>query len=103
MTYHATPLDHLGTLACILITVSSTSHRTAVLTFVAGIGLGYFLELWGTTRECWTYYTEATTPLFTILAPGLAATAGWRVTVLVKRHASLWGKHKQHFGNSVDN
>ena len=45
-------LTILSILACILITLSPTNHRTAVLTFVAGTGLGYFLEPWGTTRQC---------------------------------------------------
>ncbi|MCJ7737798.1 MAG: hypothetical protein MUQ10_10885 [Anaerolineae bacterium] len=39
-------------LACFLITISPTNHRTAVLTFVGAISLGYFLEPWGTTRQC---------------------------------------------------
>jgi hypothetical protein len=87
------PLTILATVACILITISPTNHRTTILTFVAGIRLGYFLELWGTTLECWTYYTEATTPLFTILAHGMAATAVWRVIEMAKRYARLWGKY----------
>ena len=87
------PLTILATLACFLIIINPTNHRTAVLTFVGAISLGYFLELWGTTRQCWTYYTETTTPLFTILAHGMAAVAVWRVTEMVKRHARLWGKY----------
>jgi hypothetical protein len=45
--------------------------------------LGYFLELWGTTRQCWTYYTFETPPLFAVLAHGMAAVAFWRVADLV--------------------
>ena len=30
--------------------LTSNDQRKAVLTFLAGAGLGYFLELWGTTR-----------------------------------------------------
>ena len=51
--------------------------REVVLTFIAGTGLGYFLELWGTTRLCWTYYTYQTPPLFAVLAHGMAAVAFW--------------------------
>ena len=40
----------LATLACILIIISPTSHRTTGLTFVGANSLDYFLELWGTTR-----------------------------------------------------
>jgi len=75
-------------LAIILVTLlilTPTDYRVAVLTFIAGSGLGYFLELWGTTRECWTYYTLATPPLFAVLAHGMAAVAFWRVAVLLRR------------------
>jgi len=71
-------LTLLALLACALIIASPTDHRLAVLTFVAGSGLGYFLELWGTTRACWTYYTQQTPPLFAVLAHGMAAVAFWR-------------------------
>jgi hypothetical protein len=56
-----------------------------VLTFVAGAGLGYFLELWGTTRECWTYYTLETPPLFAVLAHGMAAVIFWRAGGLARQ------------------
>ncbi|MBL8093329.1 MAG: hypothetical protein JNL73_04100 [Anaerolineales bacterium] len=68
--------------ASALIVVTPTDHRRAVITFLCGSGLGYFLELWGTTRECWTYYTFETPPLFAVLAHGLAAVAFWRAGLL---------------------
>jgi hypothetical protein len=89
------PLTILATLACLLITISPTNHRTAVLTFVGAISLGYFLELWGTTRLCWTYYTDTTTPLFTVLAHGMAAVAVWRVTEMAQRYTRLWANHQE--------
>ncbi len=58
--------------------LTPTDYRIATLTFLAGSGLGYFLELWGTTRECWTYYTLETPPLFAVLSHGMAAVAFWR-------------------------
>ena len=67
-----------------LLTLTPTDHRFAVLTFLAGTGLGYFLELWGTTRQCWTYYTFQTPPFFAVLAHGMAAVAFWRVGLFVK-------------------
>ena len=60
-----------------LLILSLKDRRGAVLTFIAGAGLGYFLELWGTTRECWTYYTLQQPPLFAVLAHGMAAVAFW--------------------------
>ena len=74
---------------CILLILTPTDHRFALLTFFAGSGLGYYLELWGTTRECWTYYTYQTPPLFAVLAHGMAAVAFWRAGLIAK---TLWGR-----------
>jgi uncharacterized membrane protein YoaT (DUF817 family) len=64
--------------------VTPTEPRTALLTFAAGSALGYFLELWGTTRACWTYYTLETPPLFAVLAHGMAAVAFWRAGLVAQ-------------------
>lgn len=74
---------------CALMILTPTDQRAALLTFVAGAGLGYFLEVWGTTRECWTYYTGETPPLFAVLAHGMAAVAFWRAGLLAQK---LWMK-----------
>jgi len=79
----------LSLILCILLILTPTDHRYALLTFIAGTGLGYFLELWGTTRQCWTYYTNETPPLFAVLAHGMAAVAFWRAGLYVKM---VWGK-----------
>ncbi len=78
----AQPLTLLAIAACALTILSIDDHRQAVLVFVAGAGLGYFLELWGTTRLCWTYYTAFKPPLFAVLAHGMAAVAVWRTNQL---------------------
>jgi hypothetical protein len=70
---------------CIFLFVTPTDHRLAVLTFAAGSGLGYFLERWGTTRMCWTYYTRQTPPVFAVFAHGLAAVAFWRAGLLLRQ------------------
>jgi len=89
-TWHK-PMTWLALLAVALIILSPTDHRLAVITFVAGSGLGYFLEVWGTTRLCWTYYTLQTPPPFAVFAHGLAAVAFWRVGLLVARwRAQVW-------------
>ncbi len=67
-----------------VLTLTPTDQRYAVLTFLAGAGLGYYLELWGTTRQCWTYYTNQTPPFFAVLAHGMAAVAFWRAGLMVK-------------------
>ena len=79
----------LSLILCLLLMLTPTDHRYALLTFIAGSGLGYYLELWGTTRECWTYYTSQTPPLFAVLAHGMAAVAFWRAGLMLK---ILWGR-----------
>jgi hypothetical protein len=77
-------LTWMALLICILLILSPKDHRLAVITFFAGSGLGYFLELWGTTRLCWTYYTYQTPPVFAVFAHGMAAVAFWRASLLLK-------------------
>ena len=74
----------LAFLLCVILIATPTDHRRALLVFAAGAGLGYFLELWGTTRECWTYYTFQTPPLFAVLAHGMAAVAFWRTGLVIQ-------------------
>ena len=69
---------------CVLLILTPTDYRFALLTFIAGSGLGYYLELWGTTRECWTYYTYQSPPLFAVLAHGMAAVVFWRAGLIMK-------------------
>jgi len=78
-------LTLMALVLCTLLTLTPTDYRLAVLAFAAGSGLGYFLEHWGTTRLCWTYYTQAKPPLFAVLAHGMAAVAFWRVGLLLEQ------------------
>lgn len=78
------PMTWAALLLSALLIASKNDNRMAVLTFAAGTGLGYFLERWGTTRLCWTYYTGQTPPLFAVLAHGMAALAFWRTVWLLK-------------------
>ena len=93
LTFVAPTFDKSYTLLSILLValliITPTDYRIAVLTFIAGAGLGYFLELWGTTRECWTYYSFEKPPFFAILAHGMAAVAFWRTELLIKM---VWAK-----------
>lgn len=70
--------------ACALMIIKPVDARAMVLAFVAGAGLGYFLELWGTTRLTWMYYTGEQPPLFAVLAHGMAAAAFWRAAQIVR-------------------
>ena len=82
----------LSLLLVALLIITPTNYRVAILTFIAGTALGYFLERWGTTRECWTYYTYQTPPFFAVLAHGMAAVAFWRTELLVKM---VWERVKK--------
>jgi hypothetical protein len=87
LVFVAPTLGKSMTLAALLLVMvlilTPTDYRKAVLIFAAGTGLGYFLELWGTTRQCWTYYTYQTPPAFAVLAHGMAAVTFWRVGLLL--------------------
>jgi hypothetical protein len=85
-------LTVLSLILCVFLILTPIDYRATVLIFIAGSGLGYFLELWGTTRLCWTYYTQQTPPFFAVLAHGMAAVAFWRVLKLyegIKMRKSL--------------
>lgn len=64
-------------------------RRQDVALMLAGAGLGVFLEYWGTSRMCWTYYTREVPPVFAVFAHGLAALSfqrGALIVTLLLRH-----------------
>jgi hypothetical protein len=75
-------LTFMALFLCAFLILTQKNPRSMLITFFAGSLLGYFLELWGTTRYCWVYYTFQTPPIFAIFAHGMAAVAFWRVTQL---------------------
>lgn len=93
-------LTIMALIICALIILSPTNYRLATLTFLAGSGLGYFLERWGTTRECWTYYTYQSPPIFAVFAHGLAAVAFWRTSLLLKKFLLVFSKSR--LGKSIN-
>lgn len=81
------PLTVAALLLCAALILTPTNHRLAIITFAAGAGLGFFLEYWGTTRLCWTYYTGQTPPVFAVFAHGMAAVVFWRTGLLLRQLA----------------
>jgi hypothetical protein len=68
-----------------LVVLRCPAPRRDVLLFVSGTVAGLFLEYWGTSRECWTYYTRQIPPPITVAAHGFASVAFARVADAVER------------------
>lgn len=90
MAWFVWPTVHVtSTRAVLLLMVTLTllgrEHRRDVTVFAAGAGLGIFLEYWGTSRQCWIYYTHEVPPLMAVLAHGFAAIAFVRGADLCER------------------
>jgi hypothetical protein len=54
-------------------------RRQDLMLMVAGSMLGFFLEYWGTSRHCWTYYDGQVPPIAAVIAHGLAAVTIQRI------------------------
>lgn len=70
---------------CAFIIITNPDKNRSIYYFLAGSGLGYFLELWGTTRGCWVYYSGGTPPLFTVFAHGFATVSIWFAYLLLQK------------------
>jgi len=81
------PLTLLALAVCTLVILFGRDHRAKLSIFILGSILGYFLERWGTTRLCWSYYTGGTPPFFTVLAHGMASVAVFQVYIVFQ---ALW-------------
>lgn len=57
------------------VTLACRDPRRDFTLFAAGSLLGIFLEYWGTSRQCWTYYTGQIPPPVAAVAHGFAAIA----------------------------
>jgi hypothetical protein len=68
----------------VLLVLRLKRPRRDFLVFAAGSFLGIFLEYWGTSRECWTYYTKEVPPMIATVAHGFAAIAFARGADLVE-------------------
>jgi uncharacterized membrane protein YoaT (DUF817 family) len=77
--------------------ITRGDHREHLCRLMAGALLGYLLERWGTTRQCWTYWSGGTPPLASVLAHGVA-TLGFARGALV---GALLGKRTVAAGNEA--
>ena len=74
------PSIHYWTSVCAFILVfvvfAIPDYRRQDMTLMLGGSLlGIFLEYWGTSRYCWTYYTREIPPIFAVVAHGMASIA----------------------------
>lgn len=72
-------LTHPWTLAVLLlmavVTFVAPRPRRDLVLFVTGATAGIFLEYWGTSRGCWTYWSRQIPPVEAVLAHGFASVA----------------------------
>lgn len=74
-----------------VVTATGVRRDRDVALFLVGAAAGIFLEYWGTSRQCWTYYTRQTPPLEAILAHGFASIAFARgADLLTMRRPARW-------------
>ena len=67
------------------VTLWCKNPRRDVTIFIAGSFLGIFLEYWGTSRQCWTYYTGQVPPPIATVAHGFASVAFCRGAAGIER------------------
>jgi hypothetical protein len=86
--------DHWATQIAIagmvLILVWPGDSRQDVALMIGGAALGLFLEYWGTSRRCWTYYTLEVPPVAAVFAHGFASVAFQRAADLIERALAWW-------------
>ena len=79
----AHPLSWVAAALVIATLMSGSDRRLDLARFIAGSLLGYLLERWGTTSECWTYWNHETPPLAAVLSHGFATVAFSRGAALI--------------------
>jgi hypothetical protein len=82
----------------VLVAVRCPEPRRDVLLFLSGTLAGLFLEYWGTSRECWTYYTHQIPPPIAVAAHGFASVAFARAADAVE---GLEGRAARAFRSSL--
>lgn len=61
-------------LMLVVVFIGARPRRDIVL-FLTGAAAGIFLEYWGTSRHCWTYWNRQIPPVEAVLAHGFASVA----------------------------
>jgi hypothetical protein len=72
------------------VSLQCPAPRRDLTLFAAGSLLGIFLEYWGTSRQCWTYYNGQVPPPAAVFAHGFASVAFARGADLAERLLALY-------------
>ena len=73
----------------LLVTTTGVKKDRDVALFLVGAAAGIFLEYWGTSRRCWSYYTRQVPPPAAVLAHGFASIAFARGVDLLSQRGRL--------------
>lgn len=80
--------NHWGTwiVLALFVAVAFIAPRPAddLPLFVVSCLLGFFVELWGTSRGVWTYWTLATPPLAAVLGHGVGSVGFHRILLWLR-------------------
>jgi len=89
--YLSHPFTMFAVAMMVVVLVWPGTTREDVRLMIAGVGLGWFLEYWGTSRHCWNYYTGEIPPLAAVFAHGFAAVSFQRFAALFDGLADRYG------------
>ncbi len=85
----ASPATWLVCAAMVVVVATTRNRRQDLALFLGGGMLGVFLEYWGTSRGCWTYWTHEVPPPIAACAHGFASVAFQRVIEFTGRLRAL--------------
>ncbi len=85
----AHPLTWVAYAFVALACLTGKTPREDLVRFAAGSLLGWLLEYWGTSRECWTYWDGGTPPLCAVFSHGFATVAFARGAGMVRDAANV--------------
>lgn len=88
----AHPATQAAFVAMLVVLALPKEHAEDCRLFIGGALLGIFLEYWGTSHRCWTYYTHEVPPWQAVVAHGFASVAFARGAWLLDRAlGARWG------------
>ncbi len=78
---------HLTVLTLLIVAIAifnPVDIKKTLVIFLVGSLLGYVLEIWGTSRQCWIYYNNQTPPIFAVMGHGMACVLFYRFNLVIR-------------------